>query len=107
MSIYSAEDFKYDPSVACFPVAICLEAGGPEASSEVHSAVQSQCTFATLGGLDKGGTLVIKPLKQKIQACMCMAWGMCMGHVHVHGHGHRHINVRGMCMACAWHVHGM
>ena len=89
MSLYSAEELKYDPSVACFPVAICLEAGGAEASTEVHSAVQSQSTFATLGGLDKGGTLVIKPLKQKIQACMCMAWGMCMGHVH------------GAC-ACAW-----
>ena len=102
MSLYSAEELKYDPSVACFPVAICLEAGGAEASTEVHSAVQSQSTFATLGGLDKGGTLVIKPLKQKIQACMCMAWGMGMGHVHVHGHGHRHvhIHVRGMCMAC-------
>ena len=102
MSLYSAEELKYDPSVACFPVAICLEAGGAEASTEVHSAVQSQSTFATLGGLDKGGTLVIKPLKQKIQACMCMAWGMYMGHVHVHGHGHRHvhIHVRGMCMAC-------
>jgi len=67
MSLYSAEELKYDPSVACFPVAICLEAGGAEASTEVHSAVQSQSTFATLGGLDKGGTLVIKPLKQKIQ----------------------------------------
>ena len=78
MSLYSAEELKYDPSVACFPVAICLEAGGAEASTEVHSAVQSQSTFATLGGLDKGGKLVIKPLKQKIQACMCMAW-------HVHG----------------------
>ena len=106
MSLYSAEELKYDPSVACFPVAICLEAGGAEASTEVHSAVQSQSTFATLGGLDKGGTLVIKPLKQKIQACMCMAWGMCMGHVH------------GACAcawawasacaySCAWHVHGM
>ena len=81
MSLYSAEELKYDPSVACFPVAICLEAGGAEASTEVHSAVQSQSTFATLGGLDKGGKLVIKPLKQKIQACMCMAWhvhGMCV-----------------------------
>ena len=90
MSLYSAEELKYDPSVACFPVAICLEAGGASASAEVHSAVQSQSTFATLGGLGKGGTLVIKPLKQKIQACMGMGMGMgmvmsrvclCMRHV--------------------------
>ena len=67
LALYSAEDLRYDPGVARFPAAILLEAGGPEASSVAHSAVQSQSTLATIGGLAKGGTPVIKPLKQKIQ----------------------------------------
>ena len=44
LALYSAEDLRYDPGVARFPVAILLEAGGPEASSVAHSAVQPRST---------------------------------------------------------------